>query len=51
MKLKTKIALVILATLITLVGFNLVLSPGALELLKAGRAAQTGMHYTITVIG
>lgn len=39
MRLKTKIAIFTLAVLLTFVGFNLLVSPSAVELIKVGKQA------------
>lgn len=39
MNMKAKIAILVAATLLTLVGFNLIVYTGAVELVKAGKEA------------
>jgi len=39
MSFKTKVAILLVATLITLVGFNLIASSPALEIMKVGKQA------------
>ena len=39
MKIKTKVAILLVAVLLTFLGFNLIASSGAVELVKVGRQA------------
>ena len=61
MRFKTKLSIFLAAVFLTLVGFNLIASPAAIDLLKIGKQAsydqmthffsQADAHYTITVKG
>ncbi|MBN1273712.1 MAG: hypothetical protein JXB26_15705 [Candidatus Aminicenantes bacterium] len=62
MKLKTKILIFFVAVLIAFFGFNLLSSNAAIDLVKSGKKAgntplsrgmaeNSGMNYTISVIG
>lgn len=61
MRFRTKAAIFLAAVAISLVGFNLLASPAAVDLLKMGKEAGYGQspsfssqayaHYTITVEG
>jgi hypothetical protein len=61
MKFKTKVAIFLAAVFLTLVGFNLIASPAAIDLLKVGKEVASDQmppflshadaHYTITVEG
>jgi|BarGraNGADG00211_3_1021988.scaffolds.fasta_scaffold30417_1 hypothetical protein len=47
MKSKTKIAILLVAVIITLAGFNLMISPSAIDMMKVGRP--TAYHVDVTV--
>lgn len=61
MKFRTKAAILLAAITLSMVGFNLLASPAAIDLLKIGKEAaydraphsshQAYAHYTITVVG
>lgn len=40
MKLTTKIAILVVAVLLTFIGFNLIVSPAAVDMVKFGKLAQ-----------
>jgi len=41
MKFKTKVAIFLVAVLLTFLGFNLITSPAAVDMLKVGKLART----------
>ena len=47
MKSKTKIAILLVAVIITLAGFNLMISPSAIDIMRLGRP--TPYHVDVTV--
>jgi hypothetical protein len=61
MRFRTKVAIFLAAVVLSLAGFNLLVSPAAVDLLKLGKEAAYGQasnssshayaHYTITVEG
>lgn len=42
MKLKTKLAILLVAVLLTVFGFNLITSPAAVDMIKIGKLAKSG---------
>jgi len=45
---KTKIAIFLVATMITLTGFNLMISPSTVDIMKLGKAAAFNVDVTVT---
>jgi len=48
MNAKTKVAIFLVAVMVTLVGFNMIASPSAVDIFKIGRTSRYTMEVTVT---